>query len=229
MSQVKSVLPSRYKFVTKQQTTENLVRFVYASEGVGLYLEPYLYSEEIAYIPFGEKIELASLDYEISFNYKWYKVEYEGNMVCISEKWIGEFPPPFKTETIELYAERLKKNGFDIEMDIYNMPDRQEYKLLLVSQNMREIFNIASLLYPLDFKYPKTSNKVEEILTKIDTEKDIYEEFEVTRNTKEEVIMLEYVADFGKSSDSITLRLRSDDKILLVFGSYCQQSKKSEG
>jgi hypothetical protein len=227
MQEAESLYPSRYKFVTKQETTENLVRFVYAFEGVGLYLDPYLYSEEITHIPFSEKIKLKSLDCEISFNYKWYKVDYEGNIVYISEKWIGEFPPPFETETIELYAERLTKIGFDIEIDIYNMSDRQEYKLLLPSKNMREIFNIARMLYPLDFKYPRASNKVEEVLTKIDHEKDIYEEFEVTRNTNEEVIMLDYIADFGTSSDSVTLRLRSDNKILLIFGSYCQEYKKS--
>jgi hypothetical protein len=225
MNQTKSVLPSRYKFVTKQETTENLVRFVYASEGVGLYIEPYLYSEEIAHIPFGEKIELKSLDYEISFNYKWYKANYQGNTVYIYEKWIGEFPPPLETETIDLYAERLKNNRFEIEFEVYNMEDRQEFKLLFPSKNMRVVFNITLLLYPLDFKYPKTSNKVEEVLTKIDEENDIYEEFEVTRNTNEEIIMLDYIADFGQSSDNVTLRLRSDDKILLVLGSYSQQCK----
>jgi hypothetical protein len=70
---------------------------------------------------------------------------------------------------------------------------------------------------------------MEEVLTKINNDKDIYEEFEVTRNTNEEVIMLDYVADFGISSDSITLRLRSDGMILLVLGSYCQEHKPLEG
>jgi hypothetical protein len=229
MSQAKSLLPSRYKFVTKRETTENLVRFVYASEGVGLHLEPYPYSEEITHIPFGETIKLTSPNYEIRSNYKWYKVDYEDKTLYISEKWIGVFPPPFKIETIDFYAERLKENDFDVEIDIYNMEDRQEFKLLFPSENMREIFNIASLLYPMDFKYPRKSNMMEEVLTKINNDKDIYEEFEVTRNTNEEVIMLDYVADFGISSDSITLRLRSDGMILLVLGSYCQEHKPLEG
>lgn len=228
MSGTKSLLPSRYKFITRRQTTENLVRFAYAFEGVGLYLEPYLYSEEIAHIPFGEKIELNSLDYQISFNYKWYKVDYQGSTAYVSEKWIGTFPPPLENEAIDLYAERLQKLGFDIDIETYNWEDKQEFKLLFPSENMREIFNIATLLYPLDFKYPKSSNKTEAVLTKIDDENDIYEEFEVTRNANEEVIMLDYVADFGNSSDSVILRLRSDDKILLVFGSYCQTSQRQE-
>lgn len=226
MSRAKSLLPSRYRYIAKRQTTESLVRFVYAFEGVGLYREPYLYSEEIGHIPFGEKIELASLAYQESFNYKWYKVDYQGNAAYISEKWIGAFPPPFEQETIDLYAERLQKSGFDVEIENYNWNERQEFKLLFPSKNMREIFNIAKLLYPLDFKYPKPSNKMEEVLTKVDDENDIYEEFEVTRNEAQAVVMLDYIADFGDSSDAVVLRLRSDDKILLTFGSYCQKIRK---
>ena len=116
---------------------------------------------------------------------------------------------------------------FDVEIENYNWEDRSEIKLLFASENMREIFNIASLLYPIDFKFPKSSNKMEEVLTKIDEKEDIYEEFEVTRNANESVVMLDYIADFGESSDTITLRLRSDEKILLIFGSYCQKSKRT--
>jgi ribosomal protein L13 len=68
-------------------------------------------------------------------------------------------------------------------------------------------------------------NKTEEILTKIDDKEDIYEEFEVTRNKNGEVIMIDYIADFGESSDSVTLRMRSDGKIMLTFGSYGQHQK----
>ncbi|MFT6148503.1 MAG: hypothetical protein ACJAUH_001185 [Saprospiraceae bacterium] len=225
MNQTKPTLPSRYKLVTKRQTTENLVCFVYAFEGVGLYFEPYLYSEEIAHIPFAEKITLMSSDYEVSFRYKWYKADYQGNTVYVSEKWIGIFPPPNKEETIEEYAEKLDDLGFDIDVENYVWDDRQEFKLLLVSNNMRAVFTIACLLYPIDFKFPKSSNKIEEILTKIDDKEDIYEEFEVTRNKNGEVIMIDYIADFGESSDSVTLRMRSDGKIMLTFGSYGQHQK----
>jgi hypothetical protein len=115
--------------------------------------------------------------------------------------------------------------GFDIDVENYVWDDRQEFKLLLVSNNMRAVFTIACLLYPIDFKFPKSSNKIEEILTKIDDKEDIYEEFEVTRNKNGEVIMIDYIADFGESSDSVTLRMRSDGKIMLTFGSYGQHQK----
>ena len=108
-------------------------------------------------------------------------------------------------------------------MEIYQWKDRYEIKVLFPSTSMREIYLIVTQFYPIDFKFPKPSNKIEEVMTKIDDDNDIYEEFEITRNRDGDIIMIDYVADYGNSSDSITIRKRSDDKILLSMGNYCQE------
>lgn len=221
MSRAKYIL-QYIKKKRKKVNPKDLHRFVYAEDGIGLYLEPYLYSEQIAHLPFGQSFDLASLDFQYSFRYKWYKTIYEGLAVYVSEKWIARFPLPNSSENIENYAERLRDLDYGVEMEIYHWKDRYETKILFPSTSMREIYLVASQFYPIDFKFPKPSNKTEEVLTKIDDENDVYEEFEITRNNNGDIIMIDYVADFGKSSDSITIRKRSDNKILLVMGNYCQ-------
>lgn len=226
MNQTKSLLSSLSNQINGQRDPNELVRYVYAADGVGLFFEPYLYSEEATHIPMGGAITLMSLDYQPSFRYKWFKTTYRGVTVYVSEKYIGKFPVPDDNEAIGDYLHRIKSMNFKIEVESYSWEDRQEFKILFPSTNMREIFLIASRLYPIDFKFPKPSNKMEEYITKIDDTNDIYEEFEITRNKKGEVILLDYLADFGESSDSITIRKRSDDKILLIMGSYCQGYRK---
>ncbi|MFK7948786.1 MAG: hypothetical protein AB8G11_14430 [Saprospiraceae bacterium] len=222
MSRARSIL----KAIRKKRNNVNpldLQYFVYADDGVGLYIEPYLYSQQIAHLSFGESIELASLDFRYSFRYKWYKTIYKGVTAYISEKWIGHFPVPNSSESLERYVERLRNLNYGVEMEIYQWNDRYEVKVLFPSTNMREIFLIVTQFYPIDFKFPKPSNKMEEIMTKIDDDNDIYEEFEITRNREGDIIMIDYVADYGNSSDSITIRKRSDNKILLSMGNYCQE------
>lgn len=226
MSRAKPLFSSMTNQNDRQTKPDELIRYVYASDGVSLFLDPYLYSEEIAHIPFGKPIKLESLDYQSNFRYRWFTTLYQGIRTYVSEKWIGQFPVPVQEETIENYTDRLKRLKFDIDLKTYYWDDRQEFKILFPSDSMREIFLIASQLYPIDFKFPKESNKIEEIITKIDDNNDIYEEFEVTRNNNGAVIMLDYIADFGESSDTVTIRKRSDGTILLILGSYCQGYKK---
>lgn len=221
MGRAKSILQIIKRTKDKVNTLD-LQRFVYAKDGVGLYAEPYLYSQQIAHLPFGESLQLASLDFQYNYHYKWYKTTYQGITVYVSEKWIGRFPIPNSKESLENYTTRLNDLNYEVEMEIHHWDDRYEVKVLFPSTNMREIFLIANRFYPIDFKFPKPSNKTEEVMTKIDDDKDIYEEFEITRSRKGEIVMLDYISDFGKSSDSITIRKRSDDMILLCMGNYCQ-------
>lgn len=221
MSRAKSILQS-IKRAKKTVNPLDLQRFVYAKDGVGLYTEPYLYSQQVAHISYGDSFELESLDFRYSFRYKWYKTVYKGVTAYVSEKWIGHFPVPNSAESLEDYIERLLDADYGVEMEIHQWNDRYEVKVLFPSTNMREIFLIVTQFYPIDFKFPKPSNKTEEVMTKIDDENDIYEEFEITRNREGDIIMIDYIADYGKSSDSITIRKRSDNKILLSMGNYCQ-------
>ncbi|MGB1121068.1 MAG: hypothetical protein ACPG3Z_03670 [Saprospiraceae bacterium] len=222
MSRVKSILKT-IRTTESQVSPLDLQHFVYAKDGIGLYIEPNLYSQQIAHLLFGESLKLVSLDFKYSFRYKWYKTIYKGLTAYVSEKWIGHFPVPKSAESLETYVERLKDKNYDVETEIYQWNDRYEVKVLFPSTNMREIFLIATQFYPIDFKFPKSSNKTEEVITKIDDDNDIYEEFETTRNRKGDIIMIDYIADYGNSSDSIMIRKRSDAKILLSMGSYCQK------
>ncbi len=227
MNRIQSRYNTLLKKVTTTPTPNNLVRYVYAEEGVGLYAEPYLYSEEVTRMPYGATFTLLTSEFFIGLHYKWYKTTYEGRTLFVSEKWIGKFPVPFNDELIENYAVRLETLNFEVEIEHYNWEDRKETKLLLPSSNMIEVYNLATHLYPLNFKFPKKSTEIKEILTKVNEAEDIYEEFLITRNVKGEVIILDYIADFGESSDAVTLQLRFDQRILLTFGSYCQGYRKT--
>ena len=207
--------------VSESPKPENLIRYVYAKNGIELYLEPHANSPQVTHLPYRSEIELASPNHTITYHYKWFPVDYQGIRMYISEKYIAKFPIINEEESIEAYAERLKSIGELRGFEKHQWEDRKEFKLLFSCTNMRDVFLVAKELYPMDFKFPKLSNKTEEVIMKVDDEKDIVEEFEITRDKKGAIIMLDYVADFGQSTDSVTIRLRSDDSILLTIGNYC--------
>ncbi len=200
---------------------ENLIRYVYAKNGIDLYLEPHANSAQITHLPYKTKVELASDIHQITHHYKWFPIDYQDIRMYVSEKYIAKFPIIDSEESIEFYCERLKDLGELSGFEVQKWEDRVEHKLLFPCTNMRDVFLLACELYPMDFKFPKRSNKMEEVIMKIDDEKDIVEEFEITRNNRGEIIMLDYIADFGNSTDSVNIRLRSDDAILLTIGNYC--------
>lgn len=201
--------------------SEQLVRYVYAKNGIDLYLEPHANSPQITHLPYRSKFELASNTHKVTHHYKWFPIDFQDIRMYVSEKYIAKFPIIEAAEEIESYCKRLKDLGELTDFESHQWTDRKEYKLLFPTTNMRDVFLLACELYPMDFKYPKSSNKMEEVIMKVDDEKDIVEEFEITRNRKGEIIMLDYIADFGDSTDSVTIRLRSDDSILLTLGNYC--------
>ncbi len=207
--------------LSETSNSENLTRYVYAKDGIDLFLEPHANAAKVTHIPYRSKIKLAESNYKTTHQYKWFPVDNEDIRMYISEKNIAKFPIINQDESIEQYANRLKKNKELLGFEFHQWEDRKEFKLLFPCTNMRDVFLVARELYPMDFKFPKPSNKMEEVIMKVDDEKDIVEEFEITRNKKGEIIMLDYIADFGKSTDSVTIRLRSDDSILLTLGNYC--------
>lgn len=207
--------------VTSEPISEDLTRYVYAKNGIDLYLEPHVNSPQVTHLPHGSRIELASPTFHINYNYKWFPVDFQDIRMYVSEKYIAKFPLIEDGETIESYCERLQAMNSLTSFESQKWEDRKEYKLLFPCINMRDVFLLACELYPMDFKFPKPSNKMEEVITKVDDEKDIIEEFEITRNKNGEIIMLDYIADFGNSNDTVTIRLRSDKSILLTIGNYC--------
>jgi hypothetical protein len=195
---------------------------VYVQEGTTIHERPEFLSPVLSNISFGTTVSLESLDAVNEKEYLWYPVQTKGKIGYISNKSISRYPLPNAQETIEDYALKLTKECSETKYEIYQWDDRIEHKFLFENATMREVFLLADRLYPIDFEFPKCSSQfeMEETQLKILEPEDIIEEFEVTRNNNGDIIMIEYVADFGESHDSVVMHLRTDGSILLTIGNY---------
>lgn len=127
---------------------------------------------------------------------------------------------PTKEESFEDYHQRLVNQGFNTKFDYFTQDDREEYKFLLPTTNMKEVYAVAHELYPMDsFSYPSYSRKKKEVIIKPSEEEDLVEKMTILRNTKGRIEQMKFVADFGDYKDEVLMALQND-KTLLIFGSY---------
>lgn len=197
-----------------------LALFVYAKQGLPLNVFPQTKSSKLLIIPYGSKVITTGKEYLDANNEIWLQVTFDNYKGFIQTSFITPFPLPTSVETIEAYYNRLLKMEFDVKYEQWELEDRVEDKILFPTANLYEVYLIAKELYPMySFQIPKYQYKQEKFLVHETPEEDLIEEIETFRDSNGELVRLEYIADFGNSSDIIKI-IPHINYTLLSFGTY---------
>ena len=197
-----------------------LTFFVYLKQGLPLNVFPQTKASKLLTIPYGSKVISTGREYFDADNQVWLQVAFDNYKGFIRASFITPFPLPTSIETIKEYYNRLLKMEFDVKYERWELKDRVEDKILLPTANLYEVYLIAKELYPMySFQIPKCQYKQEKLLVHETPEEDLIEEMVIFRDSDGELIRLEYIADFGNSSDIINI-IPHVDYTLLSFGTY---------
>jgi hypothetical protein len=200
-------------------TSAERLCFVFSPEGASLYATPHLDAERITYLPFGATLNARPLS-ESPEN-QWLMAYYQGKKCYALTASFSRFPIIETQETIEEYAQRLEREALLLAFEIVEEAYYQrEYKFLLPTNCMREAYHLAQTLYPTRFQLPKQSVQPIELITKFDKQKNIIEEFEITSSEEHKILKIDYLADFGNSTDRLTLSLQDSESVFMLLGNY---------